>query len=55
LKKNKKLIHVECYKFDKYGRLLVVLFNNNKSINDTLIKEGFAKKYDGGTKELFEL
>ena len=54
---NTKLVHVECLEFDKYGRLLVNIydFENPKSLsyNDILINEGFAKKYNGGTKDEF--
>lgn len=53
LLENKKIITVECHEFDKYGRLLVELYVNNENCNNILIKEGYAKAYDGGTKELF--
>jgi endonuclease YncB( thermonuclease family) len=55
LEKNNKIITVKCYEFDKYGRLLVELFyeTNSKSVNQILVDEGFAKSYDGGTKEGF--
>lgn len=39
--------------FDKYGRLLVEIFEDeqyNESINNWLIVNNYAKKYDGGTK-----
>jgi len=47
---NFKLVKVKCGKFDKYGRLLVEIFNENISFNDVLINENYALKYDGGTK-----
>ena len=54
---NTKLVHVECLEFDKYGRLLVNIydFDSPKSLayNEILINEGFAKKYNGGTKDEF--
>jgi endonuclease YncB( thermonuclease family) len=52
---NKKIILVKCHEFDKYGRLLVELTDNenNKTYNQILIDEGFAKSYDGGTKDIF--
>jgi endonuclease YncB( thermonuclease family) len=57
LKLNKKIIKVKCFEFDKYGRLLVELSDNqsdnNKTFNQTLIDEGYAKSYDGGTKDVF--
>ena len=44
---------VKCNEFDKYGRLLVELLNDdNKTINQMLIDEGYAKAYDGGTKDV---
>jgi len=52
---NKKIINIKCHEFDKYGRLLVTLFDNklDKSINQILIDESHAKSYDGGTKDVF--
>lgn len=64
---NKKIIQIKCEEFDKYGRLLASLFGNvsndsndsNKSneslsFNEILIKEGYAYKYEGGTKKKFD-
>tara|TARA_B100000424_G_scaffold264997_1_gene254048 strand:- start:860 stop:1309 length:450 start_codon:yes stop_codon:yes gene_type:complete len=51
-----KVVNVKCLDFDKYGRLLVEIFtieNENikeECINNWLIENGYAKKYDGGTK-----
>jgi endonuclease YncB( thermonuclease family) len=56
LDNNNKIINIKCHEFDKYGRLLVELFTNdkfNKSVNQLLVDEGFAKSYGGGTKEEF--
>lgn len=53
---NTKIITVFCHEFDKYGRLLVSLYNEDEddnSYNNILINEGFAKKYDGKHKEGF--
>jgi endonuclease YncB( thermonuclease family) len=52
LGKNKKIITVKCLEFDKYGRLLVELYNKDgtKSFNDILVEKNLAVKYDGGTK-----
>ena len=51
------VIRVKCYKFDKYGRILVDIWNDvdEKSVNDIMIEEGHGKKYDGGKKELWDL
>ena len=48
-----KLVFVKCLDFDKYGRLLVEIFDNEECkecINNWLIVNEYAKKYDGGTK-----
>jgi endonuclease YncB( thermonuclease family) len=50
---NNKVITIKCHEFDKYGRLLVELFVNDKTANNILVEEGFAKSYDGGTKDVF--
>ena len=34
----------------KYGRILGTLYADDKNINDTLVKEGLAIEYFGGTK-----
>lgn len=56
LKKNEKLVNIHCGDFDKYGRLLIEIFdiNNDKSFNSMLIEESYANKYDGGKKEPFK-
>ena len=48
-----KLIKVQCFEFDKYGRILVNIWNmvDIKSINLIMIEEGYGKPYDGGKKE----
>jgi endonuclease YncB( thermonuclease family) len=48
-----KLIKIECLEFDKYGRILVNVYNmiDKKSINEIMIEEGHGKVYLGGTKE----
>ena len=50
-----KFIIIKCGKFDKYGRLLADVYDENKTehINKWLIDSGFANVYDGGTKQLF--
>ncbi len=46
------LIRIECLDFDKYGRILVKVYNgvDDKSINNIMIDEGHGKSYFGGTK-----
>tara|TARA_R100000152_G_C6716845_1_gene143471 strand:- start:202 stop:612 length:411 start_codon:yes stop_codon:yes gene_type:complete len=41
---------LHCLKRDKYGRLLGELYVEGKSVGDTLVEEGLACVYDGGTK-----
>lgn len=52
-KHNTKLIKIDCYQFDKYGRLLVKVWNmvDENCINDIMISEGHGKAYSGQTKE----
>jgi len=49
------LIKIECFQFDKYGRLLVNVWNmvNEKSINEIMIEEKHGKPYFGGKKEVW--
>ena len=54
---NKKIVKIKCEEFDKYGRLLGQLFSSNEdicSLNEQLIKEGYAYAYEGGTKKKFD-
>lgn len=56
---NTKIINITCHEFDKYGRLLVSLYDIDdiefiQSFNQTLIDEKYAKSYSGGTKEKFD-
>ena len=48
-----KNIFIKCHEFDKYGRLLVDIWNgvDTESINTMMINEGYGKPYQGGTKE----
>jgi endonuclease YncB( thermonuclease family) len=55
LEENKKIITVKCNMWDKYGRLLVDLYNNEdtllqKSFNNMLVEKNMAVAYNGGTK-----
>lgn len=57
LSKSTKLIWIKCYEFDKYGRLLVELFDeptSTKSFNQDMIDNKYAVGYDGGTKKEFD-
>ena len=52
--KSTKLIWVKCFDFDKYGRLLVELYDSKDaklSINQLMIDNKYALSYDGGTKK----
>ena len=37
---------------EKYGRILAEVYLDNLCINEWLVKERFAVKYDGGTKQI---
>lgn len=55
--KSRKLVKVKCFEFDKYGRLLIEIYdtsNRFKSINQEMIDNCYAVAYDGGTKQEFE-
>ena len=68
--KNNKIIRIKCEEFDKYGRLLANLYSDyyeetetemekeqettTLSLNEQLIKEGYAYPYEGGTKRIFD-
>ena len=47
-----KVVKLDCGEFDKYGRLLVTINcdKDNCSVNDWLINNNYAFKYDGGSK-----
>ena len=44
---NRKLVMVECFDWDKYGRLLVRIYdlNSEKSFNSILLEENLVKPY----------
>lgn len=48
-----KIVKVQCFEFDKYGRLLieVILPETKEKLHEWLIRNGYAKSYEGGTKE----
>jgi endonuclease YncB( thermonuclease family) len=50
---NTKIIDVLLGKFDKYGRTLITIYVDGNNINDVLLDKKYAKKYEGGTKQLF--
>jgi endonuclease YncB( thermonuclease family) len=49
-----KIVHIKCGPHDKYGRILVkVVYDDDKDLAEELIREGLAKPYSGGTKEIW--
>jgi len=48
---NNKEVVLRTEKPDKYGRVLADVFVGGKSVAEILVKKGYAKKYDGGTKQ----
>lgn len=47
---NSKIIKLECFGWDKYGRLLANIYESNKNINQEMIDLEYGYEYDGGTK-----
>ncbi len=48
--KNRCVIKTRLDKKGKFGRVLGVLYVNDKNLNTQLVKEGHAKKYYGGSR-----
>lgn len=46
-----KVVDIECLDFDKYGRVLAEIYYNGIHVNQWLIDNGYAHKYEGKTKE----
>ena len=49
-----KVVHLQCGDLDKYGRLLVTIYENDNSINEWLVNNKYAFTYDGGKKQNWE-
>lgn len=50
---SKKTINCLFDDMDKYGRILITLYDkDNNNINTKLIDNGYVKKYDGGKKDI---
>ena len=52
---NRKVISVRSQGWDKYGRLLGDFYVDNVYLNEEMIRKKYGYKYDGGTKESFEI
>lgn len=48
-----KIVTIKCLEFDKYGRVLIELYQNNYNLNDWLLNNHYAIKYDGGAKVIW--
>lgn len=46
-----KFVELKNVSFEKYGRLLADVYLDGENLNEWLIMNNFATKYDGGTKE----
>ena len=46
-----KIVRLKNIETEKYGRILADVYLEEECMNDWLIAEGHAKKYDGGHKE----
>jgi endonuclease YncB( thermonuclease family) len=54
LKRNTRLITVQCLEFDKYGRLLVrVPLEEGVTVNEWMIAKGYGYAYTGGARVTF--
>lgn len=52
IKRNTKIIKLQCMEFDKYGRLLVsVPLSESQTVNDWMVQKGYGYAYDGGKKD----
>ena len=49
----KKSLKILTTEKGKYGRYLGVLYGNGKNINDLLVSEGHAHRYDGGKRKKY--
>ena len=47
-----RIVKIKCHKFEKYGRLLVTIYDNSgQSINDQMVSNDYGRYYDGRKKE----
>ncbi len=46
-----QIVSIECFEFDKYGRLLVTITQDGTDINALMIEKKYAVPYFGGTKQ----
>ena len=51
INKDTHMIEVLFGDFDKYGRPLATIYKDGININELLLKDDYAKRYDGGTKD----
>jgi len=49
-----EMVTLENVSMEKYGRILANVMFKGRNMNDWMLKEGYALKYDGGTKEIPE-
>ncbi len=50
-----KMITIKTYKSDKYGRLLSEVYFNDINMNESLIKGGYVRTYDGKKKNTWNI
>lgn len=49
-----EIVYLKDVKTEKYGRLLATVYFNNMNVNEWLLINNYAIKYDGGKKTNFE-
>lgn len=51
LERNEINVLVECFEFDKYGRVLVDIYKGGESLCELLLRGKLGYEYDGGKKK----
>jgi len=46
-----KIVNIKILGFDKYGRILGIIYYENEDINDFMVKNNYGYSYFGGTKK----
>lgn len=49
-----KVVKASCQGSDKYGRLLMTVFANDRNVNHLMVAHGYGYEYSGKTKKVFD-